>query len=349
MSKKEYTTNYWPTPNFVMDRLIQYLTLEEFAVLMFIVRHTLGWQDKAETQSSHISLSSFKNGFTTRDGKHFGGCGVSKNKIIAALKALERFGVIRRSGRTQDGALITLVLNEDEIDWAGLQARAAARAARNRKRASNMATSRVETSVESAPKEPDTSVESAHTQTQYTSTTEHATPITAPDGAVPATQAPSTDYGTAMADGASSVPARQEHSSDADTGADTGLFEHIRDVLVERVWGGNRKMLDEASEMAKMLLGTCGRPPHSEHNLPRAVVRDEFDMWVRWWTAKRLHFPRDPGRLAKAWYDFRADINAQHELAELRAERRAKEQNYTAQLWADIFKASREFRKGETK
>lgn len=147
MSKKAYIPNSHQMPNFIADRLMQYLTPEEVAVLLFIIRHTLGWQDKAETRSNHISLSAFENGFTTRDGKRFGGCGMSKKKVIAALRELERFGIIQRPGYTQDGTQITLVLNEDEIDWSALQARAETRAASNRKRASRTAASRAETSV----------------------------------------------------------------------------------------------------------------------------------------------------------------------------------------------------------
>ena len=390
MSGKTHIPNSYQTPNFIVDRLMQYLIPGEVVVLQFIVRHTLGWQNRAETRSGHISLSVFENGFTTQDGKRFGGCGLDRKTIVAALNALEEFGIIQRpDGHTRNGTQITLVLDEDAIDWSALQSRAETRAARNRKRASKAATSSAEGAVHADADGGGTNppVELIHQWNNSTSGTippveqfhqwnnstttggtnppilvepihpykhikhiKHTPPPTPPTGGDTTVLEPSTDHGTesAMADGASSVPARKEHSSDADTGADTGLFEHIRDVLVERVWGGNQRMLDEASETAKMLLGISERPPYSEHNLPRAAVRDEFDAWVRWWMSKRLHFPRDPGRLAKAWYDFRADTEAQQELAAQRMERRANEQNSYAQVMARVLEAVRRYHEGET-
>ena len=135
MIDKTYIPNSYQTPNIVVDRLMQYLLPEEVVVLTYSIRHILGWRDKVAERCGVISLTMFEHGFTTKEGSHFGGCGLSRPKISTALKSLIQYGIMKRADDSgPDGQELTLTFDSPDIDWDGLKARAEERKARNSQR-----------------------------------------------------------------------------------------------------------------------------------------------------------------------------------------------------------------------
>lgn len=94
MSDKEYIPNTFQTPNAIIDRLMPLLTDSEFRVLIYMVRHILGWEKQIATRRAHISLSRFEG----RVG-HGNGCGLGRGAIIEALESLEQFQIVQRVGK----------------------------------------------------------------------------------------------------------------------------------------------------------------------------------------------------------------------------------------------------------
>lgn len=118
--------NTFSTFNFYIDRAAPMLTDTEFRVLMFAVRHIMGWQDKVNKRESVISLSMFQNGFVTAKSVRFSGTGLGRQTIIDALHSLCEFGFLTADGKaTSDGQ--QWKLNEAEIKWTELEKRQAER------------------------------------------------------------------------------------------------------------------------------------------------------------------------------------------------------------------------------
>lgn len=114
--------NTHQTPNAYVDEFMCYLTNSELRVLWFAIRHIYGWQDRIADRRGVISLEMFVNGFTTRAGRQFNGCGLQRQAVIAALQSLEHFGFIARVGKaTRDGQ--RWELKQDDIDLEGLRQR----------------------------------------------------------------------------------------------------------------------------------------------------------------------------------------------------------------------------------
>lgn len=140
MAENGHIPNSYQTPNIVVDQLMQYLLPEEVVVLTYAIRHILGWRERLADRRAFISLAMFENGFTTKEGAVYGGCGLSRPKIAAALKSLCEHGIMAKiGGATQEGQEWALRLDEPAIDWESLKARSAARAARNQKRVTKAA------------------------------------------------------------------------------------------------------------------------------------------------------------------------------------------------------------------
>lgn len=109
-----YIFNSYQTPNAIIDELQPLLTLEEFSVLSFAIRHILGWRDKIITMQAPISLSQFER------------TGLSRPTIIKALKGLTDHLILVRIGEaTNDGQRWQLCY--DNADIAKLEARKADR------------------------------------------------------------------------------------------------------------------------------------------------------------------------------------------------------------------------------
>jgi len=121
--------NSFQTPNLYIDRLMPLLLDAEFRVLMFAVRHILGWSDTVAQRACRLSLSAFEHGH--RGSK---GVGLGRKAIVDALASLETYGVLQKIGEpTGKGQMWGLPNNEDEIDWEGLKERKARRQAKARR------------------------------------------------------------------------------------------------------------------------------------------------------------------------------------------------------------------------
>lgn len=133
--------NSFQTPNDLVDQFMELLTAEEFKVLVYAVRHILGWKTKIASRSANISLTQFETGFDY-DGKHFGGCGLSRPKIAAALTALVDFGLMKKVGHaSKDGQAWMLTFDDpDVIDLEGLRERAEETAQQSARRVAKAAT-----------------------------------------------------------------------------------------------------------------------------------------------------------------------------------------------------------------
>ena len=106
--------NSFQVPNVYIDRLMPLLTDSEFRVLMFAVRHILGWQDTIGGRAARLSLSAFEHGYRGSNG-----VGMGRAAIVKALEGLEHFGVLRRVGEpTRCGQMWEL---GETIDWEGLK------------------------------------------------------------------------------------------------------------------------------------------------------------------------------------------------------------------------------------
>lgn len=78
-------------PDAVLDYLMPQLTGAELKVLLYIIRRTFGWKKDHD----RISLAQLTDGITRRDGTVVDrGTGLSKNSVIAALKALVELGIV---------------------------------------------------------------------------------------------------------------------------------------------------------------------------------------------------------------------------------------------------------------
>ena len=87
MSSDKDFSNTTPVPDTVFDELLSELTGNELKVLLYIIRRTYGFGKTSDA----ISLSQFREGITTREGKILDkGCGIGHNRtILVAIASLE--------------------------------------------------------------------------------------------------------------------------------------------------------------------------------------------------------------------------------------------------------------------
>lgn len=124
--------NCFQSPNDHVDRAMHLLTPEEFVVLSYATRHILGWQDKIDDREGHISLSMFEDGFTTKRGVYFAGCGLRRPAIVKALEPLTTYRLLEKVGDpTMKGQKWHIGEN---VDWQGLEDRASEKRAKSKKR-----------------------------------------------------------------------------------------------------------------------------------------------------------------------------------------------------------------------
>lgn len=92
---------YTMTPNHIFDWLMPDLNLSETRVLLYIVRHTFGWQKEADA----IGVRQFCEGIKRRDGTRVDrGTGLGRSTVLAAIKSLEEWGIIdRQENRDPEG------------------------------------------------------------------------------------------------------------------------------------------------------------------------------------------------------------------------------------------------------
>lgn len=85
--------NYFPVPNsLVDDAIIHQLSLAEIRTLLYILRHTFGFQ---KTQDA-ISLDQMTSGVGTLNK----GAGISRRRLLGTLNTLEAKALIRRVRQT---------------------------------------------------------------------------------------------------------------------------------------------------------------------------------------------------------------------------------------------------------
>lgn len=133
-----FLPNTFQKPNMVADRLMYYLTPEEYMVLDKAIREILGWQDHIGERKAPLPLSVFMEGRLRRDGSRMShGCGLSLGAVRAALQSLHEFGILVRMGDkpTAEGWLYFIQTDFDQIDWRGLQARKLGKRVKNEARA----------------------------------------------------------------------------------------------------------------------------------------------------------------------------------------------------------------------
>lgn len=107
--------------NKYIDEIQHLLSGDEFKILIFAVRHIIGWVDRIDSRRARISISMFENGFESRNGRMFHGCGLSKGAIIKNIKPLVKYGLLKKIGKpTHEGQLYELT---SKYDLEGLQAR----------------------------------------------------------------------------------------------------------------------------------------------------------------------------------------------------------------------------------
>ena len=132
--------NAFQCHNAYVDRAMPLLLDPELRILLFAVRHILGWQDRLNERAGHISIDDFqhglkikrKDGTTTRVGT---GCGLSRAAIMEHCASLVELGflipLIERVGpKGQKWEL------SEEIHWDKLEQRSAERASANKQRTS---------------------------------------------------------------------------------------------------------------------------------------------------------------------------------------------------------------------
>ena len=82
---------YTPVPDILFDVYMPALGEAELRVLLYIIRHTLGWKKDAD----RISLRQLTDGQQRRDGTWQDyGAGLSKRSVMRAVKGLEEKGLI---------------------------------------------------------------------------------------------------------------------------------------------------------------------------------------------------------------------------------------------------------------
>lgn len=83
-------------PNYFLDHIAPQLSASELRVMLYIYRHTLGYQKLADS----LSYDQFLNGVTTGDGRRLDeGARVSRGSLVSALASLETKGLIARLHR----------------------------------------------------------------------------------------------------------------------------------------------------------------------------------------------------------------------------------------------------------
>lgn len=128
--------NSYQKPNLYTDKLMRFLTGDEWKTLDYAMRRTFGFNKDVD----RISITQFMNGNGRVDENGDlleYGTGLSREDQVNALNELKRFGILVElapNNAQKHGRLWKLQLNEDELRFDLLQERAASRLERGRKR-----------------------------------------------------------------------------------------------------------------------------------------------------------------------------------------------------------------------
>lgn len=112
MAKHSNVPPFFMVPRYVVDEVAFALTREELLVLLYAMRHILGWEETFEARKAHISMTAFAKGRKTKTGTVLRGTGLGETAIRKALNGLVDLGLIDRIGKpTEDGQLWGLPLD----------------------------------------------------------------------------------------------------------------------------------------------------------------------------------------------------------------------------------------------
>ena len=175
MADSMFIPNSAQLPNVYVDRYMSFLTPQEWAVLTYMVRRIFGFQKRQD----RIAITQFVRGLKSRDGIPLDyGTGLGASAVRAALEGLEKYNLIVKLAENDpgrnEGALFSLQLESDLVDFSGLELRKAEKKARDKARA-NDARQHLTPSVgqmasvgQSAPPLSDSAPPLCGTVTQYT-------------------------------------------------------------------------------------------------------------------------------------------------------------------------------------
>lgn len=96
----EWVSNYTRVPNEFFE-IAPYLTEPELRIMLYAIRHTIGWDDKRESREAHISVSNFAKGYTL-GGTHYEGTHLTEVTIRKALAKLVVYGLLEKVGGITD-------------------------------------------------------------------------------------------------------------------------------------------------------------------------------------------------------------------------------------------------------
>jgi len=100
-------SNFSKLPHDIINQLPQIETLGEMKVILYILRHTWGFQEFGTDESKKITLDEFQNGRKMRNGERFDtGTGMSKPTIVDGLKRAETHGFIVVETDDRDAARV---------------------------------------------------------------------------------------------------------------------------------------------------------------------------------------------------------------------------------------------------
>ena len=111
-----FIPNSYQTPNLYVDAYLYLLTDEEWKVLSYAIRRTLGFNKRRD----RISLSQFANGITDKAGKHLDyGCGLSVDTVRKVVTSLCLFGFLTKTAENDptknNGPEYELQLEDSQI------------------------------------------------------------------------------------------------------------------------------------------------------------------------------------------------------------------------------------------
>ncbi len=113
MTMSKLQPNFTQTPNVLFDEWLPNLKETELKCLLYIMRHTYGFQKECDA----ISLTQFESGIKKRKSEeyHDRGTGLTRKHISAALKLLISKGIVKadKEGRTN---VYSINLVEDSIN-----------------------------------------------------------------------------------------------------------------------------------------------------------------------------------------------------------------------------------------
>jgi hypothetical protein len=114
MAKYSNVPGFFMCPRYIVDEVALALTREELLVMLFAMRHILGWDETFEARKAHISMTMFAKGRKTKTGTVMKGTGLGETALRNALNSLVDLGLINRVGKpTENGQLWELPVEYD--------------------------------------------------------------------------------------------------------------------------------------------------------------------------------------------------------------------------------------------